>query len=149
MPIGKILNVFKKETIDAVGNVVDNVVTSSDEKSEAKKQLTEVVLNSLNKVAEVQGEVIMTEMKGTKLQRNWRPILMLNFGFIIMYHYFFQPVIGAWVPSLEPIELPSQFWTLLEIGIGGYVIGRSAEKVATTVTKNIDMPFLRKKDRKH
>ena len=33
------------------------------------------------------------------------------------------------------------------IDTGGYVVGRSVEKVATTVTKNVDMPFLKKKNR--
>jgi len=143
-----ILDIFKKETIDSVGNVLDNVITNSEEKSAAKKELTEVVLNSLNTLADAQKEVLVTELKGNKLQRNWRPIVMLSFAFIVVYHYFLQPVLGAWLTNLKPIELPGQFWTLLEIGIGGYVIGRSVEKVAGTVTKNIDMPFLRKKDRK-
>ena len=45
----------------------------------------------------------------------------------------------------EPLEL--ELMTLLELGIGGYVAGRSIEKVADTVTKNVDLSSLRRKDR--
>lgn len=45
-------------------------------------------------------------------------------------------------------QLKPEFWELLKLGLGGYVIGRSAEKIANSVTKNVDLPFLRKKDRK-
>ena len=32
-------------------------------------------------------------------------------------------------------RLAEQAWTLLQIGLGGYVVGRSAEKVTTGITK--------------
>jgi len=28
------------------------------------------------------------------------------------------------------LEFPDKLWSLLQIGVGGYVIGRSAEKIA-------------------
>ncbi len=31
------------------------------------------------------------------------------------------------------IDLPGDVWTLLQIGLGGYVVGRSAESVARTM----------------
>lgn len=138
-----ILDIFKKETIASVGSVLDNVITSSEEKSAAKKELTEVVLNSLTRVAEVQGEVIMTEMKGSKLQRNWRPLMMITFGLILVCKWF------GWTDSNIPESLELELMSIIKLGLGGYVVGRSVEKVATTVTKNIDMPFLKKKDRKN
>lgn len=138
-----LLDIFKKETIDSVGNVLDNVITSSEEKSEAKKQLTEVVMNSLTKIADIQGEVIMTEMKGSKLQKNWRPILMMVFGIILVCKWF------GWTDANIPESLELELMSIIKLGLGGYVVGRTVEKIATTVTKNIDMPFLRKKDRKN
>jgi hypothetical protein len=46
------------------------------------------------------------------------------------------------------LQLELKLMDILELGIGGYVIGRSVEKVAGKVTENIDMPFLKKKNRK-
>ena len=139
-------NIFSKgasDLVDEVGKVMDTVITSDDEKLKAKEALTKIVLNSLNSLQDAQRDVILAEAKGNWLQRSWRPILMLGFGFIVMYAKFIGPAIGLEVPELE-----RSFWVLLELGIGGYVIGRSTEKITDKVTKNIDIPFLRKKDRK-
>lgn len=58
---------------------------------------------------------------------------MLSFGFIVIYVKFVGPLFDLRIPVLE-----DEFWTLLQIGIGGYVVGRSAEKIADkiTITKN-------------
>lgn len=131
---GKIIG----DTLDKAGGIVDNLTVSDDEKSEAKAKLTGIVTESLNTLQQLQADVLKVELSGNWLQRSWRPLVMLTFTAII--------VIGAFkeIPYLED---NSPFWTLLEIGLGGYVIGRSVEKVASKVTENIDMPFLKKKDR--
>jgi hypothetical protein len=138
----KLFKAGVKETVDSVGNVIDNLSTSDDEKSAAKNQLTEIVTTQLNKVTELQASVILAEASGNWLQRSWRPILMLSFGFIVVYSKFIAPAF-----NLPNTNLETSFWELLNLGMGGYVIGRSVEKVADTVTKNVDMTFLRKKDR--
>ena len=53
------------------------------------------------------------------LQRNWRPITMLTFLGLVVCDSF----------GLLAFRLADQAWTLLQIGMGGYVIGRSCEKV--------------------
>lgn len=136
-----VLDFLKSNTVDAVGKIVDNVITNDEEKSSAKKQLTEVVMKGLNDIASVQGEVIQTEMKGNFLQKSWRPLMMLAFGVILICKWF-----GLTNDSI-PLELELQLLDIVKLGLGGYVVGRSVEKVASTVTKNIDMPFLKKKNR--
>jgi hypothetical protein len=137
-----VLDFLKTNTIEAVGNIVDNVFTNDEEKSQAKKELTEVVLKSLNSVAEVQGEVIKTEMTGNKLQRSWRPLMMLTFGIILVCKWF------GWTDASIPETLELKLMEIIELGLGGFVVGRTVEKVAGTVTQNVDMPFLKKKERK-
>lgn len=136
-----------KDIISEGGKIVDSLTTSNEEKLNAKNQLSEIVLSALDKLQSYQKEVILSETQGNKLQRNWRPIVMLAFAFIVVYSYFIQP---AFFPNAVNMSetIPDRFWSLLEIGLGGYVIGRSLEKTAHTVTKNIDMSFLKKKDRK-
>ena len=135
------LDFLKTNTVDAVGKIVDNVFTNDEEKSEAKKQISELVLKSLNQVADAQAEVIKTEMKGNFLQKSWRPITMLTMVVILVCKWF------AFTDSSIPLELEVELMSLLKIGIGGYIGGRSIQKVADKITKNIDMPFLKKKDR--
>ena len=137
-----VLDFLKTNTIEAVGSIVDNVFTNDEEKSIAKKQLSEVVLKSLNDIAEVQGEVVKTELQGNWLQKSWRPLTMLTMVVILVCKWF------GLTNSEIPLELEIELMGLLKIGIGGYIAGRSVEKVAEKVTENIDMPFLKKKQRK-
>jgi len=72
----------------------------------------------------------MTELKGNWLQRNWRPILMVIIMLILLNNYIIAPYVMLFFPkSALVLELPPALFTLLTIGVGGYVIGRSAEKI--------------------
>jgi len=116
-------------------DLVDNLTTSKEEKLEMANKL-EVIRNAMSeklldyesKIVELQGQVIIAETKGNWLQRSWRPLLMLAFGFIIIYEYFLSNVL-----SLPKSNLPADFWELLKIGVGGYVVGRSAEKIVPQI----------------
>ena len=80
----------------------------------------------------LQTEIIVAEANGNWLQRSWRPILMLCFGFIVMYVKFIAPLFELPIPPLENEGVDLLLW-----GIGGYVVGRSAEKISKirTITK--------------
>jgi hypothetical protein len=137
----KILSIFSSNAIKDIGGVVDNLVTGDEEKSQAKAALTQIVLTSLNDVANAQADVLKTEMQGNWLQRSWRPLVMLAFVVLLIIRWT-----GI---SSHPIDLSLELklMDIIELGLGGYVVGRSVEKVASTVTQNIDMPFLKKKNR--
>ena len=132
-----------KDLTESIGKTIDNLSTSDQEKLNAKNQLTQIVTEKLSELAYLQEKVLVTEMEGSPLQRNWRPIVMLVFASIVTYAKFIAPAFG-----LPSADLESQFWDLLEIGIGGYVIGRSLEKVTQKVTENVDLTFIKKKNRK-
>ena len=132
-----------QELTGSIGSVIDGLTTSDQEKLEAKNRLTEIVTEKLSELAAYQKEVLLAELSGSKLQRNWRPLVMLSFAAIVVYAKFIAPAFGLPNAPLEP-----EFWTLLEIGLGGYVVGRSLEKITGKVTENIDMTFLRKKNRR-
>lgn len=117
---------------DATG-LIDKVVTTDKERAELKNQLTSLVLSQALESDKVRSAIIEAEAKGNWLQRSWRPILMLAFGFIILYSHFIAPAFG-----LPNTELNSDFWGLLEIGVGGYVIGRSVEKISGNINVKKD-----------
>jgi hypothetical protein len=135
----KILQLFKGDLIKDVGGIVDNLTTTNAEKSKLKEELTNLVLDKLNQAMTVQADVLKTELQGNWLQRSWRPLVMLTFTALI--------VVGAF-KDIPYLESSSPYWSLLELGLGGYVIGRSVEKISERVTQNVDLPFLKKKDRK-
>ncbi len=125
----KILEFFGTKVFKQVGDVIDNLFTSDEERIKAKNEIFKVLQEKELELQKMQTEIIVAEAKGNWLQRSWRPILMLSFGFIIIYTKFISQLSTKLItPVLEP-----EFWILLEIGIGGYVIGRSGEKIANKV----------------
>lgn len=125
----KILSWFTGGLVKEVGKVIDNLFTSDEERLNAKNEVFKVLQEQKLKLQQLQTEIILAEANGNWLQRSWRPILMLSFGFIVIYVKFIAPLFSLPIPPLE-----DEFWDLLQLGIGGYVVGRSVEKVAKNIT---------------
>ena len=125
--MNKILKWFSGNVIEQVGKVIDNLFTSEEERLKAKNEIFKVLKEQQLELQKLQTEVILAEANGNWLQRSWRPILMLAFGFIVIYVKFIAPLFNLRIPELE-----NEFWNLLQIGIGGYVVGRSGEKMIKT-----------------
>jgi len=129
---------FISEILNPVSKIVDDVTTSKEEKLQLQNGL-ETIKNAFlvktleyeSKLTEAKAEIVKSETVGSWLQRSWRPILMLLFGFILIYEYFLANLF-----SLPKSGLSVEFWELLKIGIGGYVVGRSAEKIAPNFSRN-------------
>ena len=126
--MSKILKWFTGGVIKEIGKVIDNLFTSEEERIKAKNEVFKVLQEQQLKLQQLQTEIIVAEANGNWLQRSWRPILMLSFGFIVIYVKFIAPLFDLKIPELE-----NEFWDLLQIGIGGYVIGRSAEKISKNI----------------
>ena len=122
---------------DAIGKVtglIDDLHTSGEEKLEAKgallaiqAEVTTKVLDYEATLAKEQGATIRAEMaSGSWLATSWRPILMLTFGAVIVYSTV-APAFGA--PVVDMSGVPDRMWSLMTVGVGGYVVGRTAEKI--------------------
>lgn len=67
----------------------------------------------------------------------WRPITMLVFVFIVANNYILVPYVNMFIENdIKPLELTTDMWELLKIGLGGYIVGRSAEKVMKSYKGN-------------
>jgi hypothetical protein len=124
----KILDFITGDIIKAVGGVIDNLFTTDEERIRAKNEVFKILKEKELQLQEMQKDIIVAEARGNWLQRSWRPIVMLGFAFIVMYNKFIAPAFG-----LPNAELENEFWNLLQLGVGGYVIGRTAEKIAKDV----------------
>ena len=123
----KIVEWFGGSVVKDLLGGLDNLFTSKEEKIQAKNVIKQILIQKELELQKMQTEIIVTEAKGNWLQRSWRPILMLAFGFIVIYVKFLAPLFDLRIPELE-----NEFWNLLQLGIGGYVIGRTGEKMMTT-----------------
>lgn len=127
------------DIINKILKTIDSLSTTEEEKAKAKKELTEVVSNFAEYSYKLQESVLRKEMGGSWLQKNWRPLTMLSFTAVVIVSVFLDSTV---------MNLPESFWGLLKIGIGGYIGGRTLEKITENVTKNADITSLKKKDRK-
>ena len=106
--------------------LVDDMHTSEEEKLSAKQKLLELQVEAFVQAEKYESEllqakstIITAEAKSESwIARNWRPITMLVFLLLVVLDSF-----GLLASALAP-----EAWTLLQIGLGGYVVGRSTEK---------------------
>jgi hypothetical protein len=105
--------------IGLVGKAIDKIFPDPAQAAQAKATLLE--LEQKGELAELQAatQVIVAEASGSWLQQSWRPITMLTFLVLVVCDSF----------GLLAFRLAEQAWTLLQIGLGGYVVGRSGEKI--------------------
>lgn len=115
-----------KGVVSAVGEVVDRLTLPGREKKQLETDLMRVLVEWEQRVMEARAAILVEEARGSWLQRSWRPLVMLTFAVIVL--------VGTFV-SLPILDDTSRFWDLLEIGLGGYVVGRSGEKMATAIFK--------------
>lgn len=129
---------FLQSLIKPVTDLIDDLVTTDEEKSVLKNKLTEIqnahdakVLEYEAKIAEQQSKIMIAELQQDDLfTKRARPtvlyaglIIMLINNVILPWASYFK---GLTVPA---IELPSEFW-LAWGGIASvYAFGRSREKL--------------------
>ncbi|MEK9727246.1 MAG: 3TM-type holin [Candidatus Margulisiibacteriota bacterium] len=121
------------ELFRPITKVVDDLHTSEEEKFVIKKEMAKLesdiqvqVLDYEKQMINAKSAIIQSETTGQSwLQRNWRPITMLTFLSLVVCDCF----------GLLTFRLADEAWTLLQIGMGGYVIGRSCEKVLPQILK--------------
>jgi len=114
---------------DLVGKFVEDKDKANELRAQmfgVQMQMSEKMMDYEKQLLESQKSVIVAEATGQSwLQRSWRPITMLTFLFLVVADSF------GWLA----FRLADQAWTLLQIGLGGYVTGRSLEKIAPKVTE--------------
>ena len=119
-PITAALNIGDK--------LIDRLVRDPDKRDEARLELMKLAQEGeLNELLP-RAEIIKTEAASSHwLAANWRPLVMLTFTALIVARWF-----GWAAPNLAEAEY-LKLWDIVELGLGGYVIGRSVEKVAPSV----------------
>ncbi len=121
-----------KAIVDSIGNAVNSIGNAFDKNFTTKEEVLTEVRKAEKHLTEVQKAILLAEATGSKMQRNWRPFLMYLFGSIIAYKMTLAPVLMHFFSIPEPVLVPD-FWQTIRLAMGGYVFGRTAEKVAPTV----------------
>ncbi|AWF81535.1 hypothetical protein BTJ40_12265 [Microbulbifer sp. A4B17] len=107
------------------GKVIDKAFPDKTEANRLKAQVDSQLIAM--DMAELQSatQVITAEASGESwLQRNWRPVTMLTFVGLIVAHWV------GWTAENLSEDQTLALLEIVKIGLGGYVVGRSAEKAA-------------------
>ena len=121
--LGFISDIFKPAAA-----LIDELHTSEEETLKIKEAMFKMEQATTLKLMEYESQlltartdIIKSEANSASwIARNWRPITMLSFLALVILDSF------SWLPN----PLAKEAWTMLQLGLGGYVAGRSAEKVA-------------------
>jgi hypothetical protein len=116
--------------IEPLFSVIDQAVEDKDQANQIKAQLQTQLISQQGELNRAARDIIVAEAQGESwLQRNWRPILMLFFAFVIGQYWF-----GYAPEYLQNNEVViNRVFDVIQFGLGGYVVGRSGEKIAREV----------------
>jgi hypothetical protein len=111
-----------------VGQIVGSLFPDPTEKAKAEAEAMRQLLAHQGEIEAAAAKIIQTEAASTHwLAANWRPLTMITFTALIVARWM------GWVaPNLSEAEY-LKLWSIIEFGLGGYVVGRSVEKIAPSI----------------
>lgn len=113
-----------------LGKILDEAIPDKDAREKAQAAALSQLLEHQHEIEQVAGQIVRTEAASSHwLAANWRPLTMLTFTGLIVARWF-----GFAAPELSEAEYLA-LWDIVEIGLGGYIVGRSAEKIVPTVAQ--------------
>lgn len=120
-----------KDIFKPAVELVDELHTSEEEKLAQKAATLDTYVRALEQGLAYEQEnlkararIVEAEAKSEHwLTSTWRPITMLTFVALVVLDQ----------TGLLAFRLADEAWLLLQIGLGGYVVGRSAEKIGPSI----------------
>jgi len=107
-----------------VSNTPDAVAAAIKSDPQAAIKIRQIEAQLEQTRLEVRGQAIQAEATGESwLQRNWRPLTMIWFSILLGGYWF------GYTPENLSEEAILSLFGLIKLGLGGYVLGRSAEKI--------------------
>jgi len=116
--------------LDFGSKVFDKVFPDPEKANEAKLKLMEMAQKGELEELAARSSIIKAEASSEHwIVAAWRPILMLTFGGLIVARW-----LGFSAPGISEAEI-LKLWSIVEFGLGGYIVGRSVEKVVPSITE--------------
>ena len=129
----KIIQWLSGGVIKEIGNVIDKLTTTEEERLEVKKQIQQILEDADTKAQLEVSKRWEADMKSDSfLSKNIRPMILIYLTVIFTSLAFFDGNIGEFGLAKEYIPI---FQTLLVTVYGAYFVGRTWEK-AKSKTNN-------------
>ena len=129
----KIIQWLSGGVIKEIGNVIDKLTTTEEERLEVKKQIQQILEDADTKAQVEVSKRWEADMKSDSfLSKNIRPMILIYLTVIFTICAFFDGNVGEFIIAEEYIPI---FQTLLVTVYGAYFVGRTWEK-AKSITNN-------------
>ena len=129
----KIIQWLSGGVIKEIGNVIDKLTTTDEERLEVKKQIQQILEDADTKAQLEVSRRWEADMKSDSfLSKNIRPMILIYLTVIFTSLAFFDGNIGEFGLAKEYIPI---FQTLLVTVYGAYFVGRTWEKAKSITNK--------------
>jgi hypothetical protein len=113
-----------------LGDVIRRLVPDQGEQRRIEAELSIALMQRAQEIETAAADIVKTEAASEHwLTATWRPVVMLVLTSLIVARW-----LGYSAPGISEAEA-LKLWSIVEIGLGGYVIGRSAEKIAPVMAE--------------
>jgi hypothetical protein len=133
------MNIQINDLLSGLGSLATNIrsAITGELTPEKKAEIEAQLILMESKIVQSKADVLKAEIQGQSwLQRNWRPLLMTIIIVIIANNYIIVPYLSAITDKVHVLDLPEKLWSLMTLGVGGYIAGRSGEKIISTWKEN-------------
>jgi len=129
---------FAGPVLDAVMEAFKSIQSRKMSQAQARSEVEKAIVQALSSMEDAaikaRARVLLAEVSGeSRLQRAWRPLVALTSFFTYWYVIAVIPHLVSWgwmtPPRFGERGLENLFW-LTTICVGGYIGGRTAEKIA-------------------
>lgn len=130
------ISAIAEPILGPIFGLVDKAVVNKDEALKIKAEIQNAMIEIQGKVLDAQKDIIIAEAQGDSwLQRMWRPMFM-----VLLMMSMVVSVIGGMLGYGDNIasgwdSISDNAWLVIQIGLGGYIGGRTVEKTAKTAVK--------------
>lgn len=115
-----------------LGKIIANKFPDPAEAAKVEAELQAELWRNAHQLNAAAADIIKTEANSQHwLAAVWRPVVMLTFAGLIVARWF-----GWAAPNLSEAEY-IKLWSIVEFGLGGYVVGRSVEKIAPSIAETL------------
>lgn len=137
--LGAILNLVTGPLIGKLVELYKSYNQKQVTETQLRRDIEKAILGTFAEVSKSQADVIIAEAQGENwLQRNWRPLVAISFAFVVFFYGIITPILVGWF-DVPPVRVGDQLleWIMdvVKICLGGYIGGRSLEKIVSTFRK--------------
>ena len=126
--------------IPIFSTLIDRIFPDKEKAAQAQIEMQKVLNEAAAEqakadaaIVESKSKVIVAEAQSESwAARNWRPHLMYSIMIMMLYNWMIAGILRSLGFDITIIPIPNDMWTLLSIGVGGYVVGKSGENIMTT-----------------